>query len=103
MISSSSGLSEKAKRWHKTMREYYGFDPSEIELLNQAAQCLDRIDEARAEIQKSGAYAVDRYGNPRKHPALQVENDCKILFIRLLKALDIETENQRGPGRPSTF
>jgi hypothetical protein len=98
-----AGLSDKTKKWYQTMLQYYGFDPSEVELLNQAAQCLDRIDEARAEIQKSGAYAADRYGNPRRHPALQTENDSKILFIRLLKALNIEQEGQRGPGRPTSF
>ena len=98
-----AGLSGKSKKWYKLMTEFYGFGPDELVLLTQAAQTLDRIDEARAEVAEFGGYSSDRYGNRRKSPGIQVETDSKLLFIRILKALNIEQEEQRGPGRPASF
>ncbi|MDY6987711.1 MAG: hypothetical protein SWQ30_06595 [Thermodesulfobacteriota bacterium] len=81
--------------------EYLIKDTHHIELLTQAAVCVDRISEARRKIQKDGAFVTDRWGKPRLHPGHKVEKDNKSLFLRIVRDLGLDIEPGPGPGRPS--
>ena len=73
----------------------------DLKLLAEAASCVDRITEARKEIDKSGSYFIDRWLQPKPHPAHAVENSNKVLLARLLRELnlDIAPPENRAPLR----
>jgi hypothetical protein len=71
-----------------------------MKLLVQAAEQLDRIEQARARVVQDGAYFTDRFGAPRSHPALRDERDGRVTFARLLRELNLSEspEDPRPPG-----
>ena len=89
--------------WRKVLQGYALEENHELQLLLEACGCLDRIEEAQAEIQEKGAYLDDRFGQRKAHPALNVERDQRILFCRLLRelGLEIESEAYTRPRRPA--
>ena len=87
--------------WRGILREFEISETHDLELLGEACGCVDRISEARAEIEKAGSFFKDRFGQPREHPAHKTERDNKILLCRILRELnlDIEPPESRPPGR----
>ena len=74
------------------MAAEYQLEPHHVSLLDQAAKCLDRIEAARAILDKNGVVVLDRFGCPKQHPAMNVELQNKITFSRLLRELNLDTE-----------
>jgi hypothetical protein len=73
------------------MTSEWDFDPDGLKLLEQAARCLDRIEQARRQIDADGLTIEGRYG-PRAHPALTVERDGRALFVRIIRQLGLEQD-----------
>jgi P27 family predicted phage terminase small subunit len=88
------------KFWRGVLRDYEITEHHDLKLLAEACSCIDRIDEARQEIEKVGSYYIDRFGQPKEHPGQRTERDNKILLARLLRelCLDIEPPASRPPG-----
>ena len=97
------GLGPSKKLWQEITDSYEPFDAHQLELLKLACLTLDRVTEARAVLKKEGAYIVDRYGQPREHPAAVTERQNKILFMRLSRELGLDLgppdEKTRGKRR----
>ena len=89
------------KFWRGVLRDYEILECHDLKLLAEAASCIDRISEAREEIEKAGPYYIDRFKQPKQHPAHDVERNNKTLLARLLRelCLDIEPPASRPPGR----
>ena len=103
-------MAKKAKRPFKTdsanqffekVIQDYELEDHHRELLRQAACCLDRIEQARAQIDKDGLYLPDRYGGTKPHPAAKDERDHRLLFSKLLRelCLDSDSTNESRPPR----
>jgi phage terminase small subunit len=92
---------EGRKFWRGVLSEYEITETHDLKLLAEASSCADRIFEARAEIEKSGPYFIDRWKQPKPHPAHAIENANKILFARLLRELnlDVQMPESRPPQR----
>jgi hypothetical protein len=69
----------------------WDFDPDGFVVLEQAARCLDRIEQARRQVDAEGITVEGRYG-PRVNPAAMVERDQRALLVRLLRQLGLEQE-----------
>jgi hypothetical protein len=69
------------------------------ELLVQAAEALDRCEEARAILDEKGITCDDRYGVPKLRPEVSVERDQRLAFARVLRelALDAAIEEAARP------
>ena len=91
---------EGKKFWRKVLSEFQLQDQHHLKILQCACECLDRITEARAEVEKEGLYIKDRFDQPKEHPGQKVERDNKVLFCRLVRELqlDIPPEEPR-PAR----
>ena len=89
------------KFWRGVLSDYVIEETHDLKLLAEASACIDRINDAREEINKSGAYFIDRWKQPKPHPAHGVEKDNKVLLARLLRELklDIEPPENRPPSR----
>lgn len=97
-------LKERGRKfWKAIMAEFdpAAFGAHDLQLLAQAATCLDVIAEAEAELKTSGSYFVDRWGQPKQHPAHDVIRNNKIVFARLCRELNLSSEKpeeKRPPG-----
>ena len=90
---------ETRKWWSAVLREYE-LEPHHVRLLTLAAEAWDRAQEARETVARDGSYYHDRFGAPRKHPAVQVELDSRTSFSRLIRELDLDTEHPAEARRP---
>jgi len=73
----------------------------DLERLALAGECLDRIAEARRQIETDGPFFTDRWGQPKEHPAQKCVRDNAVLFARLVRemCLDIEQPEDSRPPR----
>jgi len=94
-------LSVNSRKWWSQVAATYELEPHHIKLLTMAAEALDRAEEARETITREGAYYEDRFGQPKKHPALSVERDARIQFARLLRELALDVAAPDAPRPPS--
>ena len=70
-------------------------------MLCVAAECLDRLRQAQAEIESKGAIVTDRYGGLKPHPAIAIEKDARNGLMTASKNLNLDLEPLRDrPGTP---
>jgi phage terminase small subunit len=92
-------LSPEAKRWWGEVIDAYDLKAHELLLLQSAAECWDRQQEARATLAKEGSFYRDRYGCPKPHPCTVVERDSRIGFARLVRELGLADDQSAPPAR----
>lgn len=85
-------LRPETRTWAEEIIEDYSLDGHHIKILVQAAEAWDRIEEARERIETEGAYYIDRFGAPRRHPAVADERAGRVVFARLLRELSLDAE-----------
>ena len=87
--------------WCEVNEEYDLVMPHHQKLLLLAAESLCRIEEAREILEDDGLVMLDRFGQKKSHPMLQVERDNKIAFARLIRelGLDLEASDDSRPPR----
>ena len=85
-------LRPETAEWVRFILSEYDLESHHVKILVQAAECLDRIIEARETIEAEGAYFHDRFGQPRVHPAVDVERNGRIVFARLVRELNLSQE-----------
>jgi phage terminase small subunit len=78
----------------------YDLQAHHLRLLTLAGEAWDRAAEARERIAADGAYAEDRFGQLRAHPAIAVERDARLAFARLIRELALDDEEPPGPRPP---
>ncbi len=94
-------LSKESKDiWNRINKEW-DLDPAGLLILQSALESWDRLKQAQNLIAKQGLTVVDKYGQVKMNPAVQIERDSRALMLRHLKALNLDLEplNSR-PGRP---
>lgn len=82
--------------WKGIMADWLIDQRHDLELLEQASICLDRLENARNAMERDGEY-IEVHGKLTAHPGLKVERECLALFNRLVKALDLTTDQEK-PG-----
>lgn len=86
--------------WRDLVAEYGIADVAGVALVTRAAESLDRLRDAQAAILRDGAIVLDRYDRPRVHPAAALEKDAGNAFLAAVKALRLDIEPPKPPGRP---
>lgn len=101
-ITPPSHLSAPARRWFKSMQTEYGItDSGGLSLLIAAAEAWQRAAEARALVSKAGCVVQDRFGQSVPHPAVKIERESRGQLLTALKALQLDIEPVKPPGRPA--
>ena len=88
--------------WRGVLSDYDVGATHDLARLQVAAECADRLDEARRVIDRDGPYVPDRYGSLKGHPALAVEKDSRALMLRAIRELGVdlvESQPSRPPSR----
>ena len=90
-------------RWWEEVVDDYQLEGHHLRLLQAACEAWDRAQQAREILAAEGVTFTDDRGNPRAHPAVQIEKDARTAFARLIRELDLDTEprpqeRSRPPG-----
>lgn len=93
------GLSTRSRRFWNTITAEWSLDVQYLELLRQCCQAMDRVDEARTVLEREGLTVVDRYGQTKPHPCVNVERDARIAVARLIRELNL-SESAEEPRPP---
>ena len=81
--------------WKGVMSEWVLEKKHDLELLEQAARCLDRIENARNALETDGEY-LKKGEFKVVHPAVKTEKEFLTLFFRAIKQLDL---NENKPKK----
>lgn len=95
-------LGEAGRKYWRTVYETFIVEGHHVDILRSACEQLDRASSARAEIQCKGVVVVDRFGQPKASPAVEIERQAHSTFLKLARelGLDIAPAESRGPRRP---
>jgi phage terminase small subunit len=85
-------LADATRKWWAYVAKTHVLEPHHERLLTAAGEAWDRCEEARDALADAGTYYVDRFGQPRAHPAVAVERDSRIAFARLVRELDLDAD-----------
>ena len=89
-------LSDSTRDWWRSVVREYQLEPHHMRLLQAAAECWDRLQQARELLQRDGLVIEGREGGMRPHPAAAIERDSRIAFARLIRELDLDVEPPTG-------
>jgi P27 family predicted phage terminase small subunit len=98
-----SRLSTEARAlWRSIVEQYNLDDPAGLAILATTCEALDRMREAQRTIKRDGATVLDRFKQPKIHPATLLERDSRAAVLAGLKALNLDLEPLRDRiGRPA--
>ena len=99
MITTPNHLEPATARWFIGVLETYDLEAHHVRLLQAAAECWDRLQQARALLAEEGITIEGRFG-PKAHPAVAIERDSRLAFARLLRELDLDGEPGPDPRPP---
>jgi P27 family predicted phage terminase small subunit len=83
-------LSPDAQTFWRTVVTDYDLEPWHTKILQAACEAYDRMCEAREIVAHDGPVYRDRFGAPRRHPAVAVEQDARLAMLRALRELDLD-------------
>lgn len=84
-------LSAAAKRLFASVVEAYVLEPHHVAVLEASLEAWDRMTEARKTLAAEGAVYYDRFNAPRKHPAVSIEQDARLAFMRGIRELGLDS------------
>lgn len=104
MQSAPKHLRAASRRWWNEVAGAFVLEAHQVELLNAAAGCLDRMAEARELIKADGLVVPGRYG-VRANPAVAIERDARLAFARLVRELGLSDDaaESRPPLIPGRY
>ena len=91
-------LSPSTKAWWKAVVEAYQFEPYQLRALQIACESWDRKEQARLSLAATGLVFKDGRGGIRPRPEVQIERDCRIAFLRALRELKLEGDDEPRVG-----
>jgi hypothetical protein len=91
-------LKESASVWRSVTADW-SFRADELERLRLACEMLDAADDARLTVEREGAVTPDRFGQPKRHPAMVIQRDAAVAAARLLAGLGIAEPEAKWPRR----
>lgn len=93
-------LRPESSEWFRSVVSEFALEDHHLHLLVLACESLDRATQAREAIAKNGITFIDRYGQVRARPEIQIERDSRTSFARLLRELGLDVEGPSDSPRP---
>lgn len=94
-------LSDESRAWFAIVTKDFELESHHLKILQAAAECWDRSQQARELLKRDGLTFVDRHGHIRPNPAATIERDQKALFARLVRELGLDVVEPEGTRPPS--
>ncbi len=83
-------LKAASKRLWRAVLEQYELSDPELDVLRLALEARDRCEQARLILAEEGPIYHDRFGSPRKHPAVAIEENARLACIRAWRELSLD-------------
>jgi phage terminase small subunit len=93
-------LNPATRRWFNQVVADFELEPHHLMILTTASDSWDRMVGARGEIARDGMTYTDRFGAPHVHPAVAIERDSRIGFLRALRELNLDVSMPDEPRPP---
>jgi len=93
-------LRPPTRDFYARMQATYSMEEHQERTLLLACEAYDRCVEAREELAKSGTYQKGRYGQAVTHPAVKVEEQARLAWLRCIRELGLPDEEPAGAPRP---
>jgi phage terminase small subunit len=96
-------LSEASAQWWADVVRHYEMDSHHILLLTAAAEELDTAMQARQVVEAAGLTVLDRFGQSKPHPMLDVARQARNSFRLLVRELGLDVSapaEARAPVMP---
>ncbi len=92
-------LSAGAKQFWRSVVNLFELEEHNLDLLETACIQLARSEQARAIIDEEGMVIKDRFQQPKPHPAVELERQAHLAFIRIGRelGLSVEAPDSRPP------
>jgi hypothetical protein len=84
-------LSGAARAWWCATVEEFELEPHHVRTLTEAAFAWDRSQQARSLVNQQGLVVQDPSGQLRPHPAVAIEHDSRLAYLRAMHQLDLDT------------
>lgn len=95
-------LSREAKAlWRRIQESYEIEDDAGLLILTTALEAHDRMKQAQAILDTDGLTVTDKFGQVKSHPLIPAERDARAAMLSALKALSLDLEPVKKPGRPA--
>lgn len=92
-------LSPESEEFYSHVAGNYELDSHHLKLLEASCDAWDRMIAARQIIDDAGSVVfVDRFEQPRQHPAVRIEQESRSQFMRLIRELDLD-EGESWPAK----
>lgn len=91
MKTAPSHLADESQAWYAKVSTTFDLTPSQLLLLQSAAENWDRSQAARKVLAESGMSFQDRHGNWKARPEVQIARDCQGLFLRIMRSLGLDS------------
>ncbi len=86
-------LMHETRQWWSRCAKENNLKEPQLQLLTLAGEAWDRSAHARSLLEQNGLTYLDRFGQPRPRPEVDIEKDAKILFEKLVRSLDRDNQN----------
>lgn len=86
-----SELSPEARKlWSEILADYEIDDAGGLAMLRQLCEALDRLRECQQELKADGLTVKGYRGQPRPHPLLKTESECRRQMLACYRALNLD-------------
>lgn len=86
-----AGLSSEARKlWQDVIDDFEIDDAGGLAVLRQLCEALDRLRQCQAAITKEGVTVKGYRGQPRPHPLLKTEAECRRQMLACYRALNLD-------------
>ena len=93
-------LSRASREWWISVISNYNLEPHHLLLLQTACEALDRLQQAREILAIEGITVAGLQGT-KPHPAIAIERDSRIGFLRAHRELDLDAAGTNAPRPPA--
>jgi len=93
-------LTTATKAWWKLIASDYSLEEWQLRTLTAACEAWDRGQQAREQVATDGLMVTDRFDQVKPHPLLAVERDCRLSFVRCVRELALEVDDEPAEARP---
>lgn len=83
-------LAERGRTFWAHVASAFALEDSDLPLLTAAAEMLDRAEQAKHKLAAEGMTAVDRFGQTKPHPAVEIERASLLAFVRIRRELGLD-------------
>ena len=95
-------LDAATRRWVEEIVADFDLESHHFKILVKAAEAHDRGEEARKILKADGIVITDRFGTKKAHPAVAIERDARVAFMRGVRELGLDVDVPEAPRAPRT-